>query len=82
MIKMTLEEFQAAQRAQGVRDHEDIAVVCQRCRTVQSARDLIAAGAGATFDDVAKYLGFSCYGRWTHAPEPRREPDARGRRQS
>ena len=74
MIAMTLAEFQAAVRAQGVA-REDAAFVCPMCRTVQSARSLIAAGAGTDFDAVERYLGFSCVGRFTGAGGPRKEPD-------
>lgn len=77
MITMTLGEYHAAFRDQGITCREDLAVVCPMCGTVQSARDLIAAGAGATFDGVERFLGFSCVGRWTGAGTPRREPDGR-----
>jgi len=75
MKTMTLEQFQDALRAQGVPHREDFAVVCPMCRTVQSGRDLVAAGAGATFEEVEKYLGFACLGRFTGAPSPRHTPD-------
>ncbi|QAU22862.1 hypothetical protein EO087_01725 [Dyella sp. M7H15-1] len=42
---------------------------------MQSARDLITAGAGATPAAVARYFGFSCVGRFTGAPGPRNVPD-------
>lgn len=77
MKTMTLDEFHAAFKAQGVKAREDLAVICPRCQTVQSARDLIKAGAGADFDAVEGYLGFSCVGRFTGAPEPRPEPDGK-----
>ncbi len=75
MKTMTLEEFQTALRAQGVKSHNDAAFVCPMCGIVQSARDLIQAGAGKTFDEVERYLAFSCVGRWTAASAPRREQD-------
>lgn len=66
MKTMSLADFHAALKAQGVpRDH--LAFRCPICKTVQSAHDLIAAGAGGTFEDVDKYLGFSCVGRFTQA---------------
>lgn len=74
MERMTVAEFHAALKAQGV-PREDLALVCPRCRTVQSARDLVAAGAGADFDAVERYLGFSCVGRFTNAGSPRKVPD-------
>lgn len=74
MEKMTVSEFHDALKAQGV-GRNDLALVCPMCGTIQSARDLIAAGAGADFDAVEKYLGFSCVGRFTGAGSPRKEPD-------
>jgi predicted RNA-binding Zn-ribbon protein involved in translation (DUF1610 family) len=74
MITMSLEEFHAACKAQA--DSSDqIVFKCPMCGTLQSARDLISAGAGADFDGVEKYLGFSCIGRFTGAATPRKEPD-------
>ena len=74
MQTMTLEEFHAALKAQGV-NHMHFALKCPMCGTVQSATDLIAAGAGSDFDAVEKYLGFSCLGRFTGAGSPRKKPD-------
>lgn len=78
MRTITVQEFHAEIKAQGVPLHQ-VAVVCPMCGTIQCAADLIAAGAGATFDDVEKYLGFSCVGRWRgfsgdafHLPESAR----------
>ena len=75
VITMTVPEFHAALKAQGVPDRADLALVCPMCGTVQSARDMIAAGAGLDFDAVERFLGFSCVGRWTNAGPPRRRPD-------
>jgi hypothetical protein len=76
MKTMTVEQFHAACKAQGVSHHLDTALVCPMCKTVQSARDFIAAGAGADFESVEKYLGFSCVGRFTGAGSPRhKKPD-------
>jgi len=74
MKTMTHEAFKAALRAQQVA-REDMALVCPRCRCLQSARDLIAAGAGNSFEEVEKFLGFSCVGRFTDAGSPRKAPD-------
>jgi hypothetical protein len=49
---------------------EHCAMRCPMCDTIQSATDLIAAGAGKNFDEIEKYLGFSCVGRWTHEKPP------------
>jgi hypothetical protein len=62
--EIRLKEFQEMLKAQGV-PREDMAFVCPICGTIQSARDLIAAGAGKTFEDVEKFVAFSCVGRWT-----------------
>lgn len=75
MKTMKVEDFHAALKGQGVPSSEDYAVICPMCSTVQSARDLIAAGAGKDMDEVEKYLGFSCVGRFTGAPSPRKEAD-------
>ena len=74
MKTMTLDEFKAALLAQGV-PREHMALICPMCATVQSATDLIDADAGADFDAVERYLGFSCVGRFTGAGAPRRKPD-------
>ncbi|MGP9804069.1 VVA0879 family protein [Paracoccus sp. NSM] len=72
---MTVADFHAALKSQGVQDRADLALICPCCGTVQSARDLISAGAGLDFEAVEKYLGFSCVGRWTGAGSPRATPD-------
>lgn len=72
MKTMSLQEFQDALRAQGVDSHEEFAFVCPMCETVQNGRDLIAVGAGETFDEIEKHLAFSCVGRWTNAGPPRK----------
>lgn len=65
-------------RTQGAPSRDDLAFTCPMCGTVQSARTLIVAGAGATFEEVEKYLGFSCVGRWTAAGPPPRQKDELG----
>jgi hypothetical protein len=70
MKTMTLEEFHAAIKAQQV-GAEDWAFICPMCGYIQSARDLIAAGAGEDFAAVESVLAFSCVGRWTGAGTPR-----------
>jgi predicted RNA-binding Zn-ribbon protein involved in translation (DUF1610 family) len=76
MKTMTLDDFQAACKAQA-KSHDTIVFKCPMCGTLQSARDLIAAGAGADFDAVERYLAFSCVGRWTGAGSPRKAPDGK-----
>lgn len=75
MQQMTVAEFHAALHAQGVSAREHLALICPLCGVVQSAQDLIDAGAGETFDDVERFLGFSCVGRWTGGKSPRRQHD-------
>lgn len=77
MQTMSLDEFQQALQSQGVRTREQLALKCPMCKTVQSAEDLIAAGAGTNFDEVEKYLGFSCYGHFTGAGAPRKPADGK-----
>lgn len=78
MKTMTLAEFHAACKAQAVGHHKHIAMRCPICHTLQSAQDLIAAGAGADFEQVEQYVGFSCVGRFTNAGahQPGRAPGA------
>lgn len=76
MRTITLDQFIGELRAQDVAK-EDLALKCPMCGTVQSARDLINAGAGKDFDEVEQYLGFSCVGRWTGAGSPSGEPDGK-----
>jgi hypothetical protein len=75
MKKVSLAEFHAALKEQGVKDRSDLVFICPMCGTLQTANDLIAAGAGADFSEVEKYIGFSCVGRWTHSLPPPREKD-------
>ncbi|CAN5889318.1 hypothetical protein BH11PSE1_BH11PSE1_10520 [soil metagenome] len=77
--RITLPQFHARLVDQGVAGKLDLAFVCPICSTVQSARTLIAVGAGNTFDDVEGVIGFSCVGRWTKAgPHPRGGQPGRG----
>lgn len=79
MRTVTREQFQAELQAQGVKTHLDFAFRCPVCKTIQSARDLIAAGAGNDFDAVERYLAFSCVGRFTNAgPHKKDTPPGKG----
>lgn len=62
---MTLKEFREILKAQNVKSREYYQFICPACKTAQCAQDLIDAGAGETFEDVQKYLAFSCVGRFT-----------------
>lgn len=74
---ITIAEFRARLKAQGVPGLVDLAFKCPMCGTVQSGQSLICAGAGTSFEDVEKYLGFSCVGRFTGALSPRSAPDGK-----
>lgn len=77
MKTMTLDEFHAACKAQAS-SSDQIVFRCPRCHTLQSARDLIAAGAGVDMTAVEKYLGFSCIGRFTGAGPAKNKTDRKG----
>lgn len=64
MQTMTVLELRQAMEAQGVPINH-VLFRCPVCHTLQSAEDLIEAGAGTNFDDVEQYLGFACIGRFT-----------------
>lgn len=68
MREVTIPEFHALLKAQGVSSREHLAFVCPMCATVQSGADLMAA-TGKPFDEVEKYLGFSCLGRFIPATQ-------------
>lgn len=65
MIIWTLEEFREAIKSQGKDRIEDVTFQCPRCKTLQTAQDLIDVGAGIDMNEVEKFLAFSCVGRWT-----------------
>lgn len=75
-LVMPVAVFQEKLREQGV-DRIDYAFICPLCGTVQSARDLIQAGAGKTFEEVEKLIGWDCVGRYSGAPAPRKLPDGK-----
>lgn len=76
MRKITLDEFRSELKNQG-QAREDAAFVCPMCGTVQSAKSLIAAGAGKSFEEVETQLGYSCVGRWLGSSAPRKKPDGK-----
>jgi len=77
--RIRVAELHAAFRAQGVPSREDIAVRCPMCRTVQSLRSLVAAGAGESADQVERFIGFSCVGRFSNAGSPPASGDSGGK---
>lgn len=70
MKTMTMDEYWNALKAQGTKKHTELCMICPMCGTVQNGADLIAAGAGKTWEDVEQYVGWSCVGRWTHGKPP------------
>jgi len=67
MVTMSIPEFHAALKAQGVSGREHLAFKCPICGTIQSAADLMRATSKSSFDEVEKWLAFSCIGRFTDA---------------
>jgi hypothetical protein len=67
MKTITVTELHEAMKAQGMEPYrEDIAFVCPMCKTVQSMRSLMDAGVKP--EEVEKFIGFSCEGRFRNAP--------------
>ena len=65
MKTITINELIEILEAQNVKGPEQYQFICPSCKTVQTAQDLIDAGAGESFNEVEKYLAFSCVGRFT-----------------
>jgi hypothetical protein len=76
MKSVTPQEFKESLDKQGV-PREPLAFFCPACGTIQSATDLIKAGAGKDFEAVVGYLGFSCVGRFLKAGPPRKDKDGK-----
>lgn len=70
MRRITVEEFHAELRAQGVANHNDAALKCPICATVQSMNSLISAGLKP--EEAERYIGFSCEGRFLGAKAAKR----------
>lgn len=66
ITKLTVSELHAKMKAQGVSGRDHIACKCVICGTVQSLADFVDA-LGKPADEVEKYFGFSCIGRFTGA---------------
>jgi len=69
MRVISVEQFHQECQAQGVPHSINVAFKCPVCKTIQCAADLIAASAGKNEEEVQKYLGFSCIGRFTHGKQ-------------
>jgi hypothetical protein len=63
--RITLQEFHARCKSQNVSAPKNVALICPVCGTIQSMVTLVKAGCAE--DDVAKYIGFSCEGRFANA---------------
>lgn len=66
MQTMTITDFHAALKAQGVSHPKHCAVKCVVCGTIQSGDDWMIA-TGKSFDEINPKIGFSCIGRATGA---------------
>ena len=75
METIPLKDFVDSLKAQDVGSSLYACLVCPMCGMVQNADDLVKAGAGKSFDEVERYLGFSCVGRWTHNKPPPAKKD-------
>lgn len=75
MEKITLDEFRARIKAQGVSDRTHAAFKCPMCKTVQSMKSF--ASAGVDEQTAERYIGFSCVGRVSGAESPRKNPDGK-----
>lgn len=71
MRTITVEEFHAELKAQGVSAREHAALKCPACGTVQSMALLLQEGCQP--DKVESYTGFSCVGRINGAGPATRE---------
>lgn len=70
---ISIDEFRARLKAQAVSSRTHAALKCPMCATVQSLQSFICAGTDP--EQAEKFIGFSCVGRVTGAPGPRKEPD-------
>lgn len=67
METITVEEFRARLKAQGVANQNHAALTCPICGTVQSMASLVRAGA--TPEQAERSIGFSCEGRYSNSGE-------------
>lgn len=68
--QLTEEQWATLLRDQNV-PREHLAFKCPMCGSIQSATDLIRAGAGEDFKAVSGHINYSCVGRWTKAGPPK-----------
>jgi hypothetical protein len=65
IVTVPLANLHTTLQAQRVSAKIHYAFRCPICSTIQSAQDLVDAGAGPSFELVERYVGFSCVGRFT-----------------
>lgn len=74
---ITVAELRQLFKMQGVSSREHVACKCVICGTVQSPADFMRA-TGKPIEEIEKYFGFSCIGRFTNAG-PWKQGDAPGK---
>jgi phage FluMu protein Com len=72
---ISIVEFRARLKDQGVSNYSHYAFKCPLCKTVQSIQSFMCAGTDR--ETAEKYIGFSCVGRVTDAGSPRKHPDGK-----
>ena len=72
---LTIPQFHAELKAQGVSSQQHSALICPICKTVQSMASLVKAGASQ--DEAERMIGFSCEGRLTNAGPMPGNPSAK-----
>lgn len=76
---LTIPQFHAELKAQGVSSQRHAALVCPICKTVQSMASLVKAGANP--EEAERMIGFSCEGRLTNAGPMPNKPSAKRKAQ-
>lgn len=72
---ISLDDFLAELKAQGVSSRRHAAFICVMCKCPQSIASMARDCPSASEADIESSLGFACVGRWTGAGSPRGEPD-------
>jgi hypothetical protein len=62
MKEMSLKDFKKQATKLYGEDSNNWKYKCPRCETIQEYKDFINAGVKP--EDIDKYIGFSCIGRW------------------
>lgn len=64
--QVTHTEFKEMMAAQGHKDNYDVTFQCPSCKTLQTGHDLMKAIGTEDREEVQKYIGFSCVGRFNN----------------